>query len=85
MKDEERVRREQGLLALAGPEIGSTWTHYKGGRYRVLACSLDEETLAPLVTYQSLERGHIWTRKLSVWLEQVEVEGRTMPRFRREG
>ena len=58
------------------------YRHFKGKEYRVLGVARDSETLEPLVVYQALygERG-LWVRPAAMWTEQVEREGKTMPRF----
>lgn len=58
------------------------YRHFKGKEYRVLGVARHSETLEPLVVYQALygERG-LWVRPAAMWNEQVEREGRIMPRF----
>ena len=58
------------------------YRHFRGKEYRVLGVARHSETLEPLVVYQALygERG-LWVRPAAMWNEQVEREGRTMPRF----
>ncbi len=58
------------------------YRHFKGKEYRVLGVARHSETLEPLVVYQALygERG-LWVRPAAMWTEQVEREGKTMPRF----
>ena len=58
------------------------YRHFKGKEYRVLGVARHSETLEPLVVYQALygERG-LWVRHAAMWTEQVEREGKTMPRF----
>lgn len=46
------------------PQPGETYRHFKGGLYEIVARSLREDTLEPLVTYRSLEDGECWTRTL---------------------
>lgn len=63
--------------------IGGKYEHYKGKPYRVIAIAKHSETLEDLVVYQQLygEEG-VWVRPLKMFLETVEVEGKTLPRFR---
>ena len=58
------------------------YRRFKGKEYRVLGVARHSETLEPLVVYQALygERG-LWVRPAAMWTEQVEREGKTMPRF----
>ena len=63
--------------------IGGKYEHYKGKPYRVLAVARHSETLEEMVVYQQLygEEG-VWVRPLGMFQETVEVEGKTVPRFR---
>jgi hypothetical protein len=45
--------------------------------YEVVCLSIQEDTLVPLVTYRSLERGYFWTRTLENWNSTVQE----VPRF----
>lgn len=61
---------------------GKTYQHYKGHSYIVLSIARHTETLEKLVIYQALygERG-IWARPLSMFMENVIIEGKEQPRF----
>jgi hypothetical protein len=62
------------------------YQHYKGKRYMVLGVAKHSETLEELVVYITLyenEEGQIWVRPLSMFLEDVEVNGEKVPRFRK--
>jgi hypothetical protein len=63
------------------PETG-LYRHYKGQPYRVLGTARHSETMEPLVVYQALygEYG-LWVRPAAMFCENVQVEGRTVPRF----
>lgn len=77
--DEKDVAQKR-LEALSFP-LGR-YQHYKGPFYRVFAVSIDEETLEPLVHYESLARGTRWTRKMSNFMETVALpSGEKKPRF----
>ena len=58
------------------------YRHYKGHDYRVIGVARHTETEELLVVYQALygERG-LWVRPHSMFIEQVEVNGVTKPRF----
>ncbi len=63
--------------------IQGIYEHYKGHRYRLLCIATHSETLEKMVIYQALYgEGDIWARPASMWEEQVEVDGKTVPRFR---
>ncbi len=59
------------------------YEHFKGNRYELLEIATHSETLEKMVVYKALygEFG-IWVRPLSMWTEQVEREGKLIPRFR---
>lgn len=63
--------------------INSLYEHYKGFRYKVLAVARHSESLEELVVYQALygENG-IWVRPLSMFLENVTINGKSQPRFK---
>lgn len=64
------------------PKVGGKYKHYKGGLYKVLVLVKHSETHEDMVVYQNVEQPEkIWARPLSMFMEQVEVEGKTMPRF----
>jgi hypothetical protein len=58
------------------------YRHYKGGEYRVMGVARHSETEELLVVYQPQygERDW-WVRPLSMFTEQIEIEGRLIPRF----
>lgn len=59
------------------------YEHYKGHQYRVLGVAKHSETLEEVVVYEALygEKG-LWVRPIEMFLEEVEVAGKKMPRFR---
>lgn len=62
--------------------IRGRYRHYKGQEYEVLGTARHSETLEWLVVYQACygEKG-LWVRPLSMFVEEVIVEGRSVPRF----
>ena len=58
------------------------YRHYKGKEYEVIGIAKHSETLEELVVYQALygERG-VWVRPMKMFFEEVEVDGKKMPRF----
>lgn len=66
------------------PEIrpGQIWRHFKGGVYRVLYLAKQSETKEEYVIYTSDDGGGtVWARPASMWLETVERDGKSQPRF----
>lgn len=58
------------------------YRHYKGNEYEVLGVAKHSETLEDLVVYKKLYGdGGLWVRPLAMFLEQVEVDGKKVPRF----
>lgn len=68
-------------------EIGK-YRHYKNKKeYLVIGIGKHTETLEDLIVYKALYdseefgKDSIWIRPLSMFLEDVEVEGKKVPRF----
>ncbi|MBL6695898.1 MAG: DUF1653 domain-containing protein [Luminiphilus sp.] len=58
------------------------YRHYKGGEYRVMGVARHSETEELLVVYQpQYGEREWWVRPLSMFTEQVKIEGRLIPRF----
>jgi hypothetical protein len=58
------------------------YEHFKGGLYIVIGLAEHTETSEHLVLYSPVEnRGKIWARPISMFLQNVEHLGRTVPRF----
>lgn len=62
--------------------IPGVYRHYKGPLYDVIGVARHSETEELLVVYrpQYGERA-LWVRPLSMFTEQVIVDGRSVPRF----
>lgn len=65
------------------------YKHYKGGEYEVIGIARHSETLAEMVVYKALydskEFGNnsIWVRPKEMFLGEVEVDGKKIPRFKK--
>lgn len=55
------------------------YRHFKGGVYRVLGEGKHSESLDPFVVYA--HDGQLWLRPKAMFLETVERDGNTLPRF----
>lgn len=64
------------------PKDGQIFVHYKGGRYGIVATGFLEDTETPCVIYRSFEKDIVWERTAKNFLEEVEYEGKIVPRFR---
>jgi hypothetical protein len=60
------------------------YQHYKGKEYTVIGIARHSESEEELVVYRQ-EYGDLWVRPRKMFEESVEVEGRTVPRFRYVG
>ena len=61
---------------------GGLYRHFKGNDYTLLSVARHSETLEELVVYQAMygEKG-IWVRPLKLFVEEVEQNGKRVPRF----
>lgn len=58
------------------------YRHYKGRQYEVIGEALHSETVESMVVYRALYgRYDLWVRPKYMFLENVLVEGREIPRF----
>jgi hypothetical protein len=72
---------------MTGLKLGK-YQHYKGKFYEVIGVARHSETLEELVVYRALYdseefgKNALWVRPKSMFLENVNVGGREIPRFR---
>lgn len=62
------------------------YRHYKGKLYDVIGIARHSETLQELVVYKALYKtefgdGSLWVRPKDMFMENVLVNGKTLPRF----
>ncbi len=58
------------------------YRHYKGKEYTVIGVARHSETEEELVVYRKEYDDHgLWVRPKAMFMENVEVNGRVMPRF----
>ena len=58
------------------------YRHYKGRDYEVIDVARHSETGEWMVVYRTLYGEYdLWVRPLSMFAEEVTVEGKTRPRF----
>lgn len=88
----EHLSEDQLLASLdrarAIVEVGAVYSHYRDSqaKYRVMGIAIIEATQEPGVIYQKESgslRGTTWIRPVRSWLELVETESGTVPRFQR--
>ena len=63
------------------------YEHFKGKRYEVVDVAMHSETLEPMVIYKALYQGDfpqgtLCVRPLSMFKENVNVDGKLVARFR---
>lgn len=62
------------------------YRHWKGDTVEVVGTALHSETLEEFVLYKHLTGAHageknFWARPVKMFLEEVEKDGKKMPRF----
>jgi len=81
------IDRESESLMIEQVPIGSKFQHYKGMRYVILSIGRHSESEDLHVVYQALYEdeefgdGAIWIRPLAMFLQNIQLEGKTIPRF----
>lgn len=59
------------------------YEHYKGGQYEVIGLAKHSETMEEFVVYKALYgEGDLWIRPYKMFLEEVESNGKKVPRFK---
>ncbi|MDP1709422.1 MAG: DUF1653 domain-containing protein [Candidatus Komeilibacteria bacterium] len=58
------------------------YEYFKGKCYKVLGVARHSETLEEMVLYEHLDDGSLWVRPAPMFLEEVEREGKKVPRFK---
>ena len=70
---------------IASEVVSGIYRHFKSGKeYRVIGVAKHSETLEDLVVYQALYENNLskmWVRPLSMFIEEVEINGTKTPRF----
>ena len=62
--------------------IPGVYQHYKGKSYLVFVNVSHTETKERMVVYSSTSTdGTLWTRPAAMFLDEVEIDGKRLPRF----
>ncbi len=61
------------------------YLHWKGKEYEVMAVVKHSETLEELVLYKRIGEEQLWVRPKKIFLENVEMNGKPIPRFKYKG
>jgi len=74
---------QQPKSPISRPELKpGIYRHYKGPEYQVLDVAIHSETEEPYVVYKTLYGDFgTWIRPYSMFTEQVELDGKPVPRF----
>jgi len=65
--------------------VGGIYEHYKKKQYKVLSVSCCTDDLSWWVVYEALYENpvsQIWHRSLEEFLDNITIEGKTIPRFK---
>ena len=68
---------------MAGVKLGK-YRRYKGKDYEVIGVAKHSETLEELVVYRAIydnPESKLWVRPKNMFLEEVDVQGKKVPRF----
>ncbi|MFT6899698.1 MAG: hypothetical protein ACJA13_004139 [Paraglaciecola sp.] len=58
------------------------YRHYKGNDYEVIGVAKHSEDETQLVVYRPLYGARdLWVRPLDMFVEKVEIDGQSLPRF----
>jgi hypothetical protein len=58
------------------------YKHYKGKEYEVIGIAKHSETLEELAVYRALYGNNdLWVRPVKMFVEEVEIGGKKIPRF----
>lgn len=60
------------------------YRHYKGKEYLVIGVAQHSENKSELIVYSDIN-GQLWVRPKEMFLESVEVDGCSVPRFQYTG
>lgn len=66
-------------------KIGKYQHSKTGNFYKVISLAKHSETLEDLVVYECLydnPKSKLWVRPLKMFLEEVEIDGKKVPRFK---
>lgn len=71
------------MAHLSDIKPGAVFTHYKNKDYEIITLAKDEANSEDVVVYRMLYGDHgVWTRRLSSFCEDVEVDGKMVERFK---
>ena len=67
---------------MGNPILLGVYEHYKGNRYEVVGFATHSENLETMVIYKAMYGDKsTWCRPLSMWNNDIEVDGKTVKRF----
>ncbi len=57
------------------------YKHYSGSTIQLMSVGRHSETLEEMAMYKHLDDGNFWVRPLTMFCEEIEVDGKRQPRF----
>lgn len=69
----------------ADTPLKGRYVHYKNIPVTVIGVARHSETLEELVVYSKDDTGEMWVRPVTMFCEDVVVEGQARPRFKKVG
>ncbi|HJV65630.1 MAG TPA: DUF1653 domain-containing protein [Geomonas sp.] len=77
-----RIENGDDMAGAAHQLRPGRYRHYKGNYYEVIGIARHSETEEEMVVYRKLYGDHsLWVRPLAMFLEEIEINGRLLPRF----
>jgi hypothetical protein len=71
------------LVSFGGVVESGIYRHYKNKNYKVIGCAKHTENGAEFVVYAAMDGdGRLWVRPKQMFMEDVEVDGKRIPRFK---
>ncbi|MDD5031603.1 MAG: nucleotide exchange factor GrpE [Patescibacteria group bacterium] len=85
MSEEKKINNSKQTTDNSNKVKPGIYKHYKDKKYKVLFIAEDSETQEEMVVYQAMYgEGKIWVRPKRIFLEEVEIDGKKVPRFKFE-
>ena len=79
---QKKYRRAQECHNMKNEIKLGKYRHFKGKDYQILGVAKHSETNEELVVYKKIYGDYsLWARPLSMFIENVEVDGKKVPRF----
>lgn len=67
-----KFRRKRYAIPIIPPKSGRMYKHYKGGKYRVIMCAINEADGRTMVVYKGVSSSEVYVRPLSEFVVKFE-------------